>query len=376
MSILGPRKVWLQVHLYLGLFAGALLMLLGITGSVLVFSDEIDRALNPQLAASSGVNRTATPDEVVQSVEARTGSRPYMLELPRHGQPHYLAFIKETDGDTRALLVSGASGEVLTDRRFGAYFVSFCRRLHTDLLLGDDVGAVVVPLLGFLGLVSLATGLYLWWPRGNSGWLRVLSFRWQRHPTTLNFELHRVSGFYLLIVLLVVTVSGIYLSMPSPIAAAVGTFADVTPYPEGFKSAAPADGMQPLRLADVARVVTERTPQAVLTGFHVPASLDEAFTVYYRGPDEPMSDFGRSALWIDQYTGQVLHAHEYAQASTADRVFALQILLHNGEIVGTPGEWVVFVSGVAMMLLYGTGFYLWWARRRPKRRIAVAASRA
>jgi uncharacterized iron-regulated membrane protein len=81
--------------------------------------------------------------------------------------------------------------------------------------------------------------------------------------------------------------------------------------PEGFESAAPADGVQPLKLADVARVLTERTQRAVLTGFHVPSSPYEAFTVYYRGPDEPMSGFGRSALWIDQYTGQVLHAYEY-----------------------------------------------------------------
>lgn len=376
MSILRARKFWLKVHLYLGLFAGALLMLLGITGSVLVFSEQIDRALNPELAVPAEPGRTATPDEIVQSVVARTGSHPYMLELPRHGQPHYLAFIKGAEQETRALLVSGATGEVLTDRRFGAYFVSFCRRLHTDLLLGDEVGAIVVPLLGVLTLVSLLTGLYLWWPRGNTGWRRVLSFRWQPHATTINFELHRVAGFYLLMVLLVITLSGIYLSMPGPIDTAVDAIADVEPYPEDVRSSTPEEGAQPLTLAGAARVVTERVPQAVVTGFNVPESLEEAYAVYYRGPEEPMSGFGRSTLWVDRYTGQVLHIHDYAQASTADRVLALQILLHNGEILGQPGIWLVFVSGIAILLLFGTGFYLWWARRRPKRRMAVAASRA
>ena len=372
MSVLGARKVWLKIHLYLGLFAGALLMVLGLTGSVLVFSDEIDRALNPQLAVRSGVADVATPDEVVKAVEARTGRRPHMLELPRDSQPHYLAFVAEDGGGApRALLVGGAEGEVLADRRFGSYFVSFCRRLHTDLLLDDEIGTIVVALLGVLGLVSVATGLYLWWPRGSAGLLRALAFRLQRNPRAINYELHRVSGFYLLIVLLVVTASGVYLALPGPFAAAVGSFADVTPYPEHLATAVPAEGARALALADVAQVVVNRTPGALITGFSVPTRPEDAYAVFYRAPDEPMSDFGRSAVWIDPYTGDVLHAHEYTQGSVADRVFALQILLHNGEVAGEFGAWLVFLAGVVMPLLYVTGFYLWWVRRRPQRRAAA-----
>src|SRR5690606_14310250 len=109
---------------------------------------------------------------------------------------------------------------------------------------------------GVLTLVSLLTGLYLWWPRGNTGWRRVLSFRWQPHATTINFELHRVAGFYLLMVLLVITLSGIYLSMPGPIGTAVDAIADVEPYPEDVRSSTPEEGAQPLTLAGAARVVT------------------------------------------------------------------------------------------------------------------------
>ena len=43
------RALWVQVHLYLGLFVGALLVVFGVTGSVLVFFQEIDEWLNPTL---------------------------------------------------------------------------------------------------------------------------------------------------------------------------------------------------------------------------------------------------------------------------------------------------------------------------------------
>ncbi|MDP1708846.1 MAG: PepSY domain-containing protein, partial [Gammaproteobacteria bacterium] len=36
-SLKKRRKLWLKVHLYLGLFAGAILLVIGLTGSILSF---------------------------------------------------------------------------------------------------------------------------------------------------------------------------------------------------------------------------------------------------------------------------------------------------------------------------------------------------
>ena len=43
------RRVWLRLHLYLGLAVGALLVVVGLTGSALVFMNELDAWLNPDL---------------------------------------------------------------------------------------------------------------------------------------------------------------------------------------------------------------------------------------------------------------------------------------------------------------------------------------
>ncbi len=40
------RRLWLDVHLYLGLFVGALLVVFGLTGSVLAFDNEFTRWIN------------------------------------------------------------------------------------------------------------------------------------------------------------------------------------------------------------------------------------------------------------------------------------------------------------------------------------------
>jgi len=43
------RKLWLQIHLWLGLLAGSVLLIAGLTGSIITFWQELDAVLNPAL---------------------------------------------------------------------------------------------------------------------------------------------------------------------------------------------------------------------------------------------------------------------------------------------------------------------------------------
>lgn len=369
----GARAAWLKIHLYLGLFAGALLVLLAVTGSALVFGEEIDRFLNPQIVASGAPH--VSPDVVVEAVEHHYGRRPYYIETAGGGA--YKAFIEESPGRTdevRAIWVDPADGRVLTSEPWGGYFSSFMRELHEDLFLGET-GHYIVGAVSILTLVSILTGLYLWWPR--AGALRkALLFRWSRYPLALNFEIHRVCGFYLAAVLFVIALAGIYLTFPEPVTSAVGSFSRATPSPDHVTSAAPSPGVQPLSVAEVRRVLEEHAPGAEVTGYQMPQTSDEAYAVYYRDPAEPYSRFGLSTLWIDQYSGEVLAAREYVRSGTADRYLSSQYMFHNGEILGLPGRWLVFITGLAIPVMYGTGFYLWWRRRHARQVRASGAKTA
>ena len=49
LTLKSRRKLWLKVHLYLGLFAGAVFVLVGLTGSLLAFELPLDEMLNAKL---------------------------------------------------------------------------------------------------------------------------------------------------------------------------------------------------------------------------------------------------------------------------------------------------------------------------------------
>lgn len=359
----GARAIWLKIHLYLGLFAGALFALLGLTGSLLVFSESIDTALNPQLAVSAAAGPTASADDVIAAIERKFGLRPYYLQAPTESGP-FVAFVRDTggpQGEVLAISVNPAGGRILGNRRWGGYFISFIRELHENLLL-EDAGAYITGAVSIFALASILTGLYLWWPRAGS-FRRALTFHRRSSAAALNLEIHRLSGFYLAGVLFVIALTGTYLALPGPFTALVDVFLPVAPAPVTSASQPRLPRAQPLSLSAVERVVAQHTPGAVITGYALPATTDEAYAIFYRDPAEPYSQFGRSALWVDQYDGRVLDSREYVRLGAADRFFLSQVLLHNGQILGLAGRWLVFMIGLAIPAMYGTGFYIWWRRR-------------
>ena len=68
------RKLWLRVHLYLGLFAGAVFVLIGLTGSLLAFKFSLDEWLNPKLMTVPVDKETKQPPAKAGGFTLRTGS--------------------------------------------------------------------------------------------------------------------------------------------------------------------------------------------------------------------------------------------------------------------------------------------------------------
>lgn len=363
--MISARTFWLKTHLYLGLFAGAVLALLGITGSAIIFGEQIDRFLDPQIAVA--VAPEVLPEGVIEAVERRYARRPYYIETAGGGA--YKAFIEEgVEGsdEVRAVFVDPSDDRILASAPWGSYFSSFMRELHEGLLLGE-FGHQLVGAVGILALVSIASGLYLWWPRAGA-WRRALLFRRTRQSLALNFEIHRIAGFYLALVLFAICLAGTYLVYPQAFTTMVGAFAPATVWPETVLSQPAPPGARSLSLVEIRRVLEERTPGAVVNGYQIPQTHQEAYAIYYRDPAEPYSRFGLSTLWVDQYSGAALLANEYVRAKPGDRFISMQYLLHNGEVLGLAGQWLVFIAGLAIPVMYGTGVYLWWARRaRPAR---------
>lgn len=216
------RGFWLACHLWLGLTLGGLLVILGLTGSVLVFYTELDRLLNPHTVASA-----PAPDVDVDAAFAalraahpeRSGA--WRIELPLHeGVPLMARYYRPAERAERSfapLLVTLDPATLAITRTafWGDTVVTWIYDLHYTLLL-DRPGKTAVGIAGLLMLLSLGSGLWLWWPRHRSvhRLLHALKPVLRHGRARLTYDLHVLSGSWGAVLLITLALTGAALALP------------------------------------------------------------------------------------------------------------------------------------------------------------------
>lgn len=361
------RQLMLTLHKYAGLALGLIFAVVGISGSLLVFDHAIDETLTPAIVTAGNSQNPAPLSAVLAAAEGAVDGdlRAYRIYLARQpGSPHVVRF-EPPDGTQGPIEVSvaPASADVLAVRTWGEYPVSWLYSLHFTLLAGTP-GKMIVGLLGILLLFFCISGVVIWWPR-KGRWRRALMIRRDRGTYLFNLDLHKATGIYLLPVLATVAFSGVAIVFPGAVTSMVDMVLPVeeraAPGPLSSGSMMPVDAV----VAAGQRVF----PAAVLKRVHLPGNAAESYLLYFNTPAEPWANLGASAVWVDPYSGDVLDVLDYATEAAGNRFMRWQFPLHNGDALGLPGRWLVFLAGWLPALLFGTGVYMWWRKRRNGRHL-------
>jgi uncharacterized iron-regulated membrane protein len=369
------RRLWLGVHLYLGLFGGALFVLMSLTGSFLVFYKAIDEWLNPILLTTSGSGPYKPLNEVVETAQAAAPSGGWLdsLELPFHEREVFKAWHKvPTDRVDQfrwyLVTIDPYTGSVLSrDREWGTYLVSFIYELHESLLI-DELGRTLVGCVAIFLLVSIGTGVFLWWPcsgRVRQAFLPVTGgSRIRRH-----YQWHKLTGAYSAIVLTVLAFTGVYLAFPTYVTPLVSVFSPVDePGDEGFVQSHPVSGVPPLSAEQAVELVQSLFPDGRITYIGIPHEAADAYEMTMYRPGDVRASAGNSMVWLDQYSGKVLRGHDWRQFTGGETFLAWLFPLHNGEAFGLIGRWIVFFAGFMPLVLYVTALRMWWLKRQAHRR--------
>ncbi|HAJ14342.1 MAG TPA: oxidoreductase [Comamonadaceae bacterium] len=324
--------VWRQLHRWLGLVAGTLALVLGVTGTLLALDPLRDAW---QAAPAEPGLPVAT---LVQRVQASVPGTQEVRRLPSGGIVVY-----GFEGDQAlALRVDPADGRILGDYQ-RSLLPRWVKNLHRALLL-DDAGrmAAAAVALAMLGLSVSGLVLLL---RRMGGWRQLAA------PVrgTLAQRLHVLSGRLLLPVLAVSAAAALVMS-----AATFGLIQlDAAPEPDvvSVPGSEPALPVGQLPLLQALRVQDLR--QLNLPADDDPQDIWRVTTARGQG-------------WVDRYSGQTL---AWQDATVAQRVQDWAMLLHTGE-----GAWpwavVLGIMGASIPLFWGTGLLLWWQARRSRPRLA------
>ena len=223
-----PQSVWLrkalfQIHLWSGIGIGIYVFLISVSGSVLVFRNELYNyfTAKPIVVEASGQRMTEDQlrDRAKRSYPGYDVSQ--FFEKKKKPREAVEIWMEQTIGEGRIQrLFNPYTGEDLGNSiPAGIRLVSWMTELHVNLLTGDTgrevntAGAVLWTLLGL-------TGCIVWWP-GIQNWRRSLTLSrnvgWRR----FNWDLHSAIGIWTSLFVLMWGITGIYAALPMPFRAIV-----------------------------------------------------------------------------------------------------------------------------------------------------------
>ena len=346
------RRLILGVHLSVALIAGVFVLLLGLTGSVLAFEPELDRLFHPHLSYVKPGGSVLSLDEIGGAVSKQFNGEPIVAYLPSES-PELSSEVILPSG---IVCVNQYTGEVLGTRTREQSIFVLARDLHVRLASGD-VGRNIMRWSGVALLVSLASGLYLWWPRkrvGVRGGWRSGGF-W--------FDVHNSVGILSLAPLLVLAATGTVTGFEDQAAALL---VKVT-------AASQVSGRQNSRpgAAPEASVITADQAVAIARG-QMPGAIPYRVQMpRYGGAYRVSLDYprdrvagGHNLVAIDQYSGGVIFSTRSSDLSSAERILATNEAIHTGGVLGMPSRIVVWLTSVILPVQVVSGLLLWLRRKR------------
>jgi len=373
------RKTWLVVHLWLGLALGFFLSIFGITGSILVFHAEINELLSPKLLTVTvpethpayrpladifQAGQAAMPEKAVNTFanyprnDAAAFKLMYALPVADAVTESWEVYVNPYTAQAIGKRLMASSNSFIPNT-----FISFVFELHYALLMGEELGYTVVGIMGVLLIISVLTGLIVWWPLTGK-WQQALTIKRKASAERLNFDLHKTSGFYTTAVLIPVLFSGVYMDIPERVVPVLELLSPVT-YRYWFRST-PVPGQQAITMDQAVAIVDHRYPKGRPHWIYSAPSANDTFTVCKDGVGRPGSWLQRVCVVIDRYSGRILDIDDPADASAGEIFTHWQWPLHSGQAFGMTGRIAVFLTGLACPMLFVTSLIRWLQKKNAK----------
>ncbi|MFD3445406.1 PepSY-associated TM helix domain-containing protein [Microbacteriaceae bacterium 4G12] len=368
------RKLIGGIHLWLSMIAGVFIVLLGLTGSLLVFKPELNRLFHPSLYKVTDQPQVSY-EQALQNVATAhpKGSvqRVYTPSEP-NAKGIYLFQVKEGKTQTQ-IYVDPGTGKIngeLGDKTLLNQITAF----HHNLLLKDWNGDQIVGIIGFIFAFITLSGIYLWWP-GIKKWKRGFTMRRSTNTYVKQYDLHKIIGGVSIPFLLLVSITGALFIYDEKLFGLFGAKAKVSPPKQVLVSNPLPEGKLPVdRLLHIAEesgsngtVMQLRMPEKAKKG-----KKEGAVEVRLSRSYDPGNANVR--MWLDAYSGKVLATLD----PKVDQGLTYQTWrfpLHTGVFGGLFTKILYAIGGLTPTILMCTGTYMWWHKKRVKRnkKIATAA---
>lgn len=396
------RKFFTDIHLWLGLGSGLIVIAICFSGTVYVFNTEIRESSLPELYRTVVPENASalSPEELILKTEAETGGnvtsiktyadpeRTWQLavKMPEKAGPE-IEKAKSEEPRPVNYRVDPYTGEIKGDlsgaKNGTTEFMSTLFSLHRWLLLDKieepifgelpnrKLGSYISGTTTILFTLGCITGLVIWFPNKLKNWKQGLTVKWNGNWKRINHDIHNSLAFYSIFFLLLMGLTGPQWSFPwyrTGMQKTLGTYKSPdAPQAEQPKSIVPADSAaKSLPISAYVAAARQTLPGEGDFTISLPADSTAAVSIskVHTGFFAPAAS---DKLWLDQYTARVLKVDIFKDKPFNERVAGSIKAIHVGDVYGKFTKILYFIACLVATTLPVTGTIIWINKLKKKR---------
>ena len=376
------RNLLTVIHRYTGLGIASFLIVVGITGSVIAFAGELDRALNPNWFTVEPKGKQMPASKMVIQVQDHfKNARVEHIALPKLPEDAAILSLTSKRGadpivDDQVFL-NPYTGDIIGQRVWGelgldrARIIPFLYKLHYSLHL-NKTGILLLGVVSLIWFFDCFVGIYLALPRYT--WRSIkssLSVKWNSGPARFNFDVHRATGLWIWLILAMLAFTGVAMNLSTEVfRPAVEIFSNFSQWPESnyIPQGDPEDKFKvtidaAIKVADEYLEKEGISAKLGAIGFNHGKGT---YRIRYHSSADLMDQHPDTQIFVSGQTAEVFGRRIPGYGTTGDIISEWQYPLHSGKAFGFAGRVLICLSGIGVTVLSITGVII-WGRKRARR---------
>jgi uncharacterized iron-regulated membrane protein len=348
------RKLLLKIHLVLALVCGVFIVIMGLSGSILVFRTDLERTFLPAVTAPAVSTGSAALDlgTLLDRYRAsHPGAIVRSIALPAPGTRDAIILVTAGGSDPGRVYLDPATGRELGRRTSDSDWIARLTNLHHTLFAD---GHSFTGLIGAALSIMCLTGIITWWP-GRNALPRSPAFRFRRSGRLGARDLHHLFGFWSFVLLFVLAFTGTVFTWRDAYNRVAAGISGRDRAPAQIKIEGDAtDADLNAALAAARRAVPAGVPTLIRT------ALKPGDPIIIRLKlDGELRRAGSTQVFIDA-DSQVAQIDRLADAALAFQIVDAFAPIHCAEVGGLPVKVLWTFVGIVPVVLFVSGFRIWW----------------
>jgi uncharacterized iron-regulated membrane protein len=385
------RKFFNDVHLWLGLSSGLIVIAICFSGTVYVWNTELTEWSAPHLYTVKNQSGTRIPaDSFLQKISALAKAPVTSVVVPSDPGRTYQFNTRKQGAENRGNItyfvnpysgeITGNSTEKTGTKTFMATMFSLHRWLCLDRVGNRGLGSAITGWATIIFTLGCMTGLIIWFPQKLKAWKQGLKIKFSGNWKRINHDLHNTLAFYAVFFLLLMGLTGPQWSFEwyrNGLQKTLGTY---KPRP----ATGPMDKKEKKGGPQLKDSTAKAKPSLLSVNEYL-AAADKVlphngdYTLTFPGEASPTVNISKNKLGffapaapdrvsLDAKSGEIKKTEKFRDKPFNERVAGSIKAIHVGNVYGTFTKILYFLACLIATSLPITGTLIWWNKLKKKRK--------